>query len=199
VAYLLGYTTTTTPRIAAICARYVAKRLKQRNVESPKNGEGISTERELAQRLVAVIKGGFRFDGFAMVCGAPHKKSSLTLVIILEGRKGVEAVLTRAARGRISRQTTTLIASFASSFAGMTYWHASHPRKRTVDLTLAAFVRAIDVIVQNAWRTRAPKSRVERTLQKEADTIVFAASCTIIMFAWFYTPERLPKLGSLGR
>lgn len=119
--------------------------------------------------------------------------SGLTLVIILEGRKGLEAVLARAARGKISRQTTTLIASFASSFAGMTYWHASYPRKRTVDLTLAAFVRAIDVIVQNAWRTRLPQSRVERTWKREVDTIVFAASCTIIMFAWFYTPERLPK------
>jgi len=69
VAYLVGYATTTTPRLASICARYVAKRLKQRNVESPKNGEAISTERELVQRLVAAIKGGFRFDGFAMVCG----------------------------------------------------------------------------------------------------------------------------------
>jgi hypothetical protein len=124
--------------------------------------------------------------------------SRLTLVIILEGRKGVEAVLSRLARGRISRQTTTLVASFVSSFAGMTYWHASYPRKRTVDLTLAAFVRAVDVIVQSVWRTRSPKSRVERTLQKEVDTIAFAVSCTIIMFAWFYAPERLPKFVRVG-
>jgi len=68
VAYLLGYTATTTPVIASICARYVAKRLKQQKVEFPKN-EGVTTERELVRRLVAAMKGGFRFDGFAMVCG----------------------------------------------------------------------------------------------------------------------------------
>ena len=69
VAYLLGYTTTTTPRIASICARYIAKRLKQRSVESPKNEDSISSERELGRRLLAAVKGGIRFDGFAMVCG----------------------------------------------------------------------------------------------------------------------------------
>jgi hypothetical protein len=62
-----------------------------------------------------------------------------------------------------------------------------------VDLTLAALVRAIDVIVQNFWRNRPPTTRAEGFLKKEADAIVFAVSCTIIMFAWFYNPERLPK------
>src|ERR1700737_276000 len=71
IAYLLGYATTTTPRIASICARYIAKRLKQRTVESPKNEDAISTERELFRRLLGALKGGVRFDGFAMVCGIP--------------------------------------------------------------------------------------------------------------------------------
>jgi hypothetical protein len=93
----------------------------------------------------------------------------------------------------VSKETTTFLASFGSALAGITYWHSSRPKKRTVDLTLAAFVRAIDVVVQNLWRKRQPTSRMERILKEEADTIVFAVSCTIIMFAWFYTPERLPK------
>ena len=97
---------------------------------------------------------------------------------------------------RLSRESVTFLSSFASAFAGMTYWHSSHPKKRTVDLTLAALVRAIDVVVQNLWRKRPPTSRGEGLLKKEADTIVFAVSCTIIMFAWFYTPERLPKYPS---
>jgi len=85
------------------------------------------------------------------------------------------------------------LASLTSSFLGMTYWHFKKPGKRTVDLTLAALVRAIDVIVQNLWKSRTPKTRIEGILKREADTIVFAISCTIIMFAWFYNPERLPK------
>lgn len=105
----------------------------------------------------------------------------------------LEPIIRRIGRERVSRETSTFLASFGSAFAGMTYWHSLHPRKRTVDLTLAAFVRAIDVIVQNFWRGRNPTTRVEQTLKREADTIVFAVSCTIIMFAWFYTPERLPE------
>jgi hypothetical protein len=119
--------------------------------------------------------------------------SGLSLVIILGGRKALEKVIRAGAGPRLSRETTTFLASLASSFVGMTYWHASRPRKRTVDLTLAALVRAIDVIIQNLWRSRPPTSRPEAILKKEADTIVFAVSCTIIMFAWFYVPERLPK------
>jgi len=182
LAYLLGYTATTTPRVASVCARYVAKRLKQRKVEAPKNEDAISSERELVARVVNAIKGGVRFDGFAMVC-----------VIILGGRKALEPLIQRVSKRQISPVATTLVASFGSSLAGMMYWHHSRPRKRTVDLTLAALVRAIDVIVQNFWRNRPPTTRAEGFLKKEADAIVFAVSCTIIMFAWFYNPERLPK------
>jgi hypothetical protein len=92
----------------------------------------------------------------------------------------------------------TFVASLGSAFAGMTYWHFWHPKKRTVDLTLAVLVRAIDVVLQNLWRKRPPTTRAEGLLKKEADTVVFAISCTIIMFAWFYTPERLPKYLGLG-
>ena len=114
----------------------------------------------------------------------------LSLVIILGGRKALTLILRRTG---ISREAATFWAVFGSSFAGMTYWHAYRPRKRTVDLTLATLVRGIDVIVQSLWRGRQPSTRLGRVVKKQADTIVFAVSCTIIMFAWFYTPERLPK------
>lgn len=115
------------------------------------------------------------------------------IVIILSGRKLLEPIFRRIGGQRISREGATFLASLGSAFAGMTYWHSKHPKKRTVDLTLAALVRAIDVVLQNLWRKRPPTSRMEGLLKKEADTIAFAVSCTIIMFAWFYTPERLPK------
>jgi hypothetical protein len=127
-----------------------------------------------------------------MVCGTSLSRKA-NKVIILGGRKALERIMGRVAGERLSKETITFTASFTSALAGMMYWHASRPRKRTVDLTLAALVRAIDVIVQNAWSRRRKTSRLEGYLKKEADTIVFAASCAIIMFAWFYTPERLPK------
>jgi hypothetical protein len=130
-----------------------------------------------------------------MVCGTffTFTLSVITVVIILGGRKALEPIIRRIGRGRLSQEISTFLASFSAALAGMTYWHSSRPRKRTVDLTLAAFVRAIDVIVQNFWKRRTPVTHVEQILKKEADTIVFAGSCAIIMFAWFYTPERLPK------
>lgn len=118
---------------------------------------------------------------------------AVIVVIILGGRKALEPWIRRIGRGKLSRETSTFLASFGSALAGMTYWHSLHPRKRTVDLTLAALVRAIDVIVQNLWKGRNPTNHAEQRIKRQADTIVFAISCTIIMFAWFYTPERLPK------
>jgi len=105
----------------------------------------------------------------------------------------MEMIIRRVSGRRMAKENVTFVASFVSALAGMTYWHALRPRKRTVDLTLAALVRAIDVVVQNLWSRRRNTSRVEGWFKREIDTIVFAVSCTIIMFAWFYTPERLPK------
>ena len=84
----------------------------------------------------------------------------------------------------------SFVAAFGSAFAGMTYWHAQQPLKRTLDLTLVAFVRAIDMLVQDIWRSVQFKHK--RGCMRFADTMVFALSCTVIMRAWFYYPERLP-------
>ena len=192
-AYILGYTATTAPRIASICARYVSKRLKQKAVEAPKNEDAITSENELLHRLITTIRGGFRMNGFAMVCGIPMATYlELTPVIVLGGCKVLETIL-ESVLPSWSGESITFVSSFTSSFLGMTFWRESQPSKRTVDLTLAALVRAIDVLVQNLWRTRKTRPRGEMWWRKQVDTIVFATSCTIIMFAWFYAPERLPK------
>jgi hypothetical protein len=53
-------------------------------VEAPKNGDAITSEKELLKRLASTIRGGFRADGFAVVSGTflPRKGN---LVIILGG------------------------------------------------------------------------------------------------------------------
>jgi len=112
----------------------------------------------------------------------------LIVVIILGGRKVLEPIFKKVGT---SSEMSTFLASFISGFTGMSYWHQSRPDKRTVDLTLAATVRAIDVVVQRSLRRS--KTRTALFMRKGADTFVFAVSCTIIMFAWFYTPDRLPK------
>lgn len=75
---------------------------------------------------------------------------------------------------------------------------------RTLDLTLFSVIRAVDVLACASWAkwkdhrgSKGRWTRVESTLPKLADTGLFAASSAIVMWAWFYLPERLPY--SYGR
>ncbi|KIW62158.1 hypothetical protein PV04_10359 [Phialophora macrospora] len=72
---------------------------------------------------------------------------------------------------------------------------------KTIDFTSFAFCRALDIIVISAWtrtRTRSwhPEQRTPRLanlLRKTTDPSIFAASAAVIMWSWFYSPERLPR------
>ncbi|KAJ5645950.1 hypothetical protein N7490_002322 [Penicillium lividum] len=71
---------------------------------------------------------------------------------------------------------------------------------RTMDLTLFTVTRAVDVIaciVWNRWyRRRKAQGRwtaIEAVAPGLADAGVFASSAAIVMWAWFYLPERLPR------
>ena len=71
---------------------------------------------------------------------------------------------------------------------------------RSMDLTLFAFTRACDVVVGSLWRSwslsrkRANKfTGIEQMIGYMTDASVFAVSSSVIMWAWFYLPERLPR------
>ena len=72
---------------------------------------------------------------------------------------------------------------------------------KTIDFTLFSFLRAIDVLVITAWlRSRSsrwhPEHRTPRLAafcKRIADPWIFATSASVIMWAWFYKPHRLPK------
>lgn len=91
-----------------------------------------------------------------------------------------------AARGQQGRQDTTHL---KPQFAG-----------RTMDLTLFSSTRAVDLVISIVWsrwrRWRKSQGRwslVENIAPGFADAGVFATSAAIVMWAWFYLPERLPK------
>lgn len=70
---------------------------------------------------------------------------------------------------------------------------------RTLDLTFFAITRAADVLANLSWdawkRRRNGRSTgpsVQDIAQPVADAGVFALSSAIVMWAWFYLPERLP-------
>lgn len=72
---------------------------------------------------------------------------------------------------------------------------------KTVDFTLFALTRALEVLTITAWtRTRSsPKHpehvapRLAAFARKMTDPSIFASSAAIIMWAWFHAPERLPR------
>ncbi|KAN0077725.1 hypothetical protein V8E54_006029 [Elaphomyces granulatus] len=71
---------------------------------------------------------------------------------------------------------------------------------RTLDLTLFAVTRAADVIACIAWscwrHRRQGRSRwtsVETLVPWLADVGVFAGSAAVVMWTWFYIPDRLPR------
>lgn len=65
---------------------------------------------------------------------------------------------------------------------------------RTMDLTLFAAVRALDVVVGSSAPPSSlkPDSRVRRAA-RHAPTYLFCFSAATIMWAWFYSPSRLPR------
>ncbi|KAI0121553.1 hypothetical protein F4776DRAFT_631362 [Hypoxylon sp. NC0597] len=71
---------------------------------------------------------------------------------------------------------------------------------RTLDLTLFAATRALDVIIGELWSQRrqcrvaaGQWTQLETLLSKLPDTTIFATSSALIMWAWFYSPCKLPK------
>lgn len=77
-----------------------------------------------------------------------------------------------------------------------------HPRYagKTIDFTLFALVRALDVVIVGSWkRTRSQawhpehrSPRLAKLVKKLVDPSIFATSAAIIMWSWFYSPHRLP-------
>lgn len=70
---------------------------------------------------------------------------------------------------------------------------------RTLDLTLFAVTRALDVIVGELWARRKARrvaaeswSGLETLIGRLTDPAIFSASSALVMWAWFYVPSRLP-------
>ncbi|KAJ5933204.1 hypothetical protein N7516_007693 [Penicillium verrucosum] len=71
---------------------------------------------------------------------------------------------------------------------------------RTMDLTIYMVTRAVDAVACAAWgrwsRRRRAQNRwttIESLAPGFADATVFAMSAAVVMWAWFYLPERLPR------
>ncbi|KAF9953683.1 hypothetical protein BGZ72_005228 [Mortierella alpina] len=86
------------------------------------------------------------------------------------------------------QQRITMMASFLSSAAAIVFMHRHRPHHATIDYSLFAVVRALDVFghvaVKNRWGPN--------WLGSYGAVAVFVFACTEIMFSWLYEPSRLP-------
>lgn len=71
---------------------------------------------------------------------------------------------------------------------------------RSLDLTFFAVTRSLETVIGFLWARRsvsrikdAKWTPLEAMISRAADPIVFAASSSVVMWAWFYYPDRLPR------
>lgn len=117
---------------------------------------------------------------------------------------------THASLDTIATTTTTATKPEYNPVSGQTATTPTKPTSppqagRTLDLTLFAATRALDVIIGELWsrrRTHLPPTSLararpirtlDRLLSHLTDPIIFALTSGIVMWNWFYSPQSLPR------
>ncbi|CAG8976376.1 hypothetical protein HYALB_00006148 [Hymenoscyphus albidus] len=207
-AYFLGYLSSTAPRVLTLLLTYLGRRNK--DVEG-KDSKFLSS-------LLGILRGGLELQRFPTFCAALVGGSTFLQIPI----QGLIAIFASSrsplVRLRLTRWISTFIAAWFSlsllqtkksdafidyvpeeTSTGIIHRPAQFAG-RTMDLTLFAVTRAIDVIVGELWAQRKRKQKAsgkrlkfENLISSLADPSVFAASCALIMWAFIYTPSRLPR------
>ncbi|KAI5791675.1 hypothetical protein DFH27DRAFT_602907 [Peziza echinospora] len=183
----------------------------------------VEEEGDTIQKILTTLKKCAQIHRFPAFCGitvggsrllqplaetALGRTTSLLGIDALGGQKGEEVV----------RLLATFVASMVSGGVGMTVLNSGPAREdgsgsgmvgRTLDLTLIAVARALDVVVGSAWEEWKGVRRrrgiggggrggknwdwLEGVVERNVDSVVFAGNAAAIMYAFFYLPEKLPR------
>ncbi|UZP42299.1 hypothetical protein NXS19_010115 [Fusarium pseudograminearum] len=215
-AYLLGYASAVAPRLLTLVLQHVAKRRRKAANQLSLDLDDSSFFRS----AIRIVKTGFnpqRFPTFCAILAGGTTLLQEPLKSILEKTaKG----LSEAGRLRLARWLATFLAAWFGlrllhSYEGRAYTETVPPKEgsppntepqtvrfagRTMDLTLFAVTRALDVVVGDVWaRHKARRlasnkwTKTERFVSRFVDPLVFASSSGLVMWAWFYHPKRLPR------
>ncbi|KAI1403780.1 hypothetical protein F4819DRAFT_495160 [Hypoxylon fuscum] len=210
-AYVLGYASAVAPRLLTLVLQYVTRRRRDK-------GAAIVTHSFIAS-LQRILRGGLELQRFPTFCavlvgGTTLLEARLLLSRLLRGQ------FTTQIQKRLSRWLSTFVAAWLSlrllqskksdSFSEKIVTSCGSPQLakqdtiryagRTLDLTLFAATRALDVIVGELWAQRRQRrvtakqwSRVESLISNLTDPTIFVTSSALIMWAWFFFPSQLPK------
>ncbi|KAI1765811.1 hypothetical protein GGR53DRAFT_244618 [Hypoxylon sp. FL1150] len=217
-AYVLGYASAVAPRLLTLVLQYVTRRRRGRTDK----GAVIVTQPHdsFFASLQRILRGGLDLQRFPTFCAVLVGGTTLLEVVLGRALNRLlqDGHLTALVRKRLSRWVSTFLAAWLSlrllqskktdGFSEEVAVDADSTSKqekkwfagRTLDLTLFAATRALDVIIGELWAQRKQRrtaagqwTRVESLISNLTDPAVFATSCALIMWAWFYEPCRLPR------
>ncbi|KAH7040460.1 uncharacterized protein B0I36DRAFT_10678 [Microdochium trichocladiopsis] len=224
-AFILGYGSAVAPRVLTLVLQHVSRlRQRSKNAAAAKgrvDGVSCAPHEPFFVSLGRLLRGGLDPQRFPTFCAALVGGSTLFEVIISKALSTWAQSISPLARIRLSRWFATFTASWLSltllqskpsqAFSATVVEHAegaTSPKEKTIryagrslDLTLFAVTRALDVIVGELWARRKQRrlaagkswTAAESALSKLADPAMFATSCAFIMWAWFYHPYKLRR------
>ncbi|KAI1179564.1 integral membrane protein [Nemania sp. FL0916] len=211
-AYVLGYASAVAPRVLTLILHNWAR---WRRAKDPPNGPAAAAQTSFAASLRHILCGGLDPRRFATFCAALVGGTTFLDILIRRLIKRVNFRLSHVARRRLSRWLSSFIAAWLSlrllqskvtkAFSETTIESDNSEKTvryagRTLDLTLFAATRAVDVVVGELWYQRRQQrvaadrwAWLDSFISRMADPSMFAASGALIMWAWFYAPSALPR------
>ncbi|PWW77543.1 hypothetical protein C7212DRAFT_277511 [Tuber magnatum] len=195
-AYGLGFLYYLGPRIFGL----VCSKVKQK-ISSKKNSV-------VSPAIVDIFRKSSELHRFPAFCGVAiggwHVLQPIFEKFLGTVGKFSESLGAEKTTGEQRRRVATFLASASAAAAAIRQLNSrsvESPAGRTLDLTLFAVVRALDVVIGEIWargegarRVRSKTfTRLDGIIKSNVDVAVFAVSAAVIMFSWFYEPEKLPS------
>ncbi|KAI8963391.1 hypothetical protein F5Y11DRAFT_356345 [Daldinia sp. FL1419] len=190
-AYVLGYASAVAPRLLTLILQHVTRRRRDKGAATVTQPHD-----SFISSLQRIVRGGLEFQRFPTFCAALVGGTTLTRWLSTFVAAWFSLRLLQSKKSDSFSETIVTNSDNQQTPKQETVWYAG----RTLDLTLFAVTRALDVIVSELWARRRQHRTVanqwtwaESLVSKLADPAIFASSSALIMWAWFYSPSQLPK------
>ncbi|CAK7233914.1 hypothetical protein SBRCBS47491_008772 [Sporothrix bragantina] len=201
-AYLLGYASSVAPRLLTVLLTYFTAYRRQRRGQPLAHSEKASFA-YVCDSVRHILRSGLELRRFPTFCATLISGSTLfeskqtpaftETVVVSPGADGANGNATEAEP--ITEPSTKSTSAKDATPNTITIPYAG----RTLDLTLFAVTRALDVIVGELWVRRKERrvaagswTGLEAVIGRLTDSAIFASSSALVMWAWFYVPSRLP-------
>ncbi|KUI67096.1 hypothetical protein VM1G_03230 [Cytospora mali] len=222
-AYLLGYGFSVGPRLLALILHHVLVFVRTRRGDA----NGIAQKRlqlPFVEAMRKTLLAGLEWQRFPAFCATLVGGSTLLQPVLYSAFSRILKDFSDASKTRLSRWFSSFIAAWLSlqmlqskqsipssttlstAAAPPPSSKSDRPPKpqagRTLDLTLFAATRALDVIIGEIWSQRRGRrspsaSTTTKTIDLLAsrltDPLIFATSSALVMWTWFYSPTSLPR------